>query len=471
MKVLFVASECAPVAKVGGLADVVGSLPKTLKKIGVDVSVILPFYGVIPRKDKNLKLIHKDLSVDFGNKKEKFSLWRTFLPNSKVPFFLIENKKYFGKGGVYVEEDASSGGTEIEAERFFFLSVASIKVSQLNKIQIIHCHDWHTSIIPFLIKKERKDIKALLTIHNLAYQGIYPAKIVNDLLETNFPGQSVNCLKMGILNADLISTVSHNYAQEILTKEYGFGLEKDLKKRKNKLRGIINGLDIKAWNPSTDPYLKSPYSLQSPGKKIENKIYLQKKFFKKTNSRTPILGIISRLAEQKGFDLIKKIFPKLMKEKVNFILLGKGSLQYQKFFKEKAQQYPERIGVKIGFDEELAHQIYAGADIFLMPSFFEPCGLGQLIAMKYGTIPVVRETGGLKDTVSPVRIKGKRITGTGFLFKDYKAEEFLKAIKKSLSFFDREEIWRKIQINGMKQDFSWEKSAKEYLEIYHQLMK
>jgi len=471
MKVLFVASECTPIAKVGGLADVVGSLPKTLKKLGLDVSIVIPFYGFISKKDKKLKLFSKNLSVNFENRKENFSLWQTFLPGSKVSVFLIDNKKYFGGKSVYIEEGASSGRSQAEAARFLFLSVASLKVAQLIKVRIIHCQDWHVSLIPFLVKKERKDIKTLLTIHNLAYQGIYSTKIVNDLLGTNFPGQSVNCLKMGILNADLISTVSPNYAQEILTKEYGFGLEKYLKKRKNKLRGIINGLDAKNWNPSTDHYLKSPYSFQSLEKKVENKIYLQKKFLIKTNPRTPVLGIVSRLAEQKGFDLIKKIFPQLIKEDVNFILLGQGAPQYQKFFEEKTRQYPDKVGVKIGFNEELAHQIYAGADIFLMPSFFEPCGLGQLIAMKYGTVPIGRETGGLKDTIIPIKIKKVKVSGTGFLFKKYKGEKLLKIIKESLSFFNKEKIWKKIQINGMKQDFSWERSARQYLKIYHQLRK
>lgn len=466
MKVLFVAAECTPLAKVGGLADVIGSLPKTLKELGLDVSIVIPFYGIISRKDKNLRLVKKNISIDFEGKKETFSIWRTILPGSKVPLFLIDNSKYF-KGGVYIEEDASSGGSRAEATRFLFLSLTSLKVAQLINAKILHCHDWHVALIPFLPKKE--DFKILLTIHNLGYQGIYPAKIVNDLIGANFPGEEVNCLKLGIQNADLISTVSFNYAKEILTKEYGFGLDKDLKKRKGKITGILNGLDIKTWNPSTDPHLKSPYSSKSLDKKLDNKIYLQKKFFKKANPRTPLFGVISRLAEQKGFDLVKKIFPQLMKEDINFILLGKGMAQYQNFFKRQAQQYPKKFSVKIGFDEELAHQIYAGADIFLMPSYFEPCGLGQLIAMRYGTVPVVREIGGLKDTVFPVKIRDSKVKGTGFLFKNYKDEELLKAIKKSLSFFNREDVWKKIQTNGMKQDYSWKKSAQEYLKIYRQL--
>jgi len=468
-KVLFIASECAPLAKVGGLADVVGSLPKTLKKLGVDVSVVIPFYGVVSIKDKNLKLFQKDISIEFAGKKENFSLWQTYLPESKVPVFLIKKDKYFKEGNVYLEIDASSGGSEKEAARFFFLTLAGIKIAQLINADIIHCQDWHVSLVPFLIEKEGlKNIKTLLTIHNLGYQGIYSDSIVNKLLGTDFP-QDVNCLKLGISNADLISTVSPNYAKEILTPEYGFGLKKDLEKRKEKLVGIINGLDTDTWNPAKDSYLKSPYSFESLDKKIDNKVYLQKKFFKKSNPDVPLLGIVSRLAEQKGFDLIQKIFLSLMKKNINFVILGQGLIQYQNFFREKAKQYPKKIGIGIGFNEELAHQIYAGADMFLMPSFFEPCGLGQLIAMRYGTVPIVRETGGLKDTVLPVEIKGDKIQGTGFLFKNYKGKELLRTIEKSLKTFENKNIWRKIQINGMKEDYSWEESARQYLKVYRQL--
>jgi len=469
MKILFIASECAPIAKVGGLADVVGSLPKTLKKLGIDVSIIIPFYGAISVEDKKVRLFSKKLSVKFNGKQEYFSLYQTYLPESEVPVFLIKKDEYFGKGDIYLETDASSGGSQKEAARFFFLTLAGIKTAQLIKAQIIHCHDWHVSLVPFLIKKDGlKNFKTFLTIHNLGYQGTYSSDIVNQLLGTDF-SQDVNCLKLGISNADVISTVSPNYAKEILTTEYGFGLDKELNEQKNKLIGILNGLDIKFWNPLTDPYLKFNYSVQSLDKKLDNKIFLQKKFFKKSNPDIPLLGMVSRLAEQKGFDLIQKIFPFLMEKNINFVLLGQGLPQYQNFFQEKVKQYPEKIGIGIGFDEELAHQIYAGADMFLMPSFFEPCGLGQLIAMRYGTVPIVRETGGLKDTVLSIKIEGRKVKGTGFLFKNYEEKEFLKTIKESLKVFENKNIWRKIQINGMKKNYSWEKSAHQYLKIYHQL--
>ncbi|PIP24357.1 MAG: starch synthase, partial [Candidatus Nealsonbacteria bacterium CG23_combo_of_CG06-09_8_20_14_all_37_18] len=361
-------------------------------------------------------------------------------------------------GDVYIESDASSGGSEMEAKRFLFLSAAAIEVAKILKIDILHCHDWHTAIVATLPKN--KNIKTLLTIHNLQYQGIYPSEIVNKLLGTNFSGE-VNCLKEGILNADFINTVSPNYAKEILTSEYGYGLENFLKQRKNNLIGILNGIDTEEFNPKTDKNLKANYSLLDIEKKEENKIYLQKKYFKETNPNIPVLGMVSRLASQKGIDLIKEIFPLLMKENLQFILLGTGAREYEVFFEEKKKEFPQKFWTKIGFDDNLARQIYAGADIFLIPSLFEPCGLGQLIAMRYGTLPIARLVGGLKNTVTKE---------TGFLFKNYNEQEFLQVIKKALRVYKNKKIWEKLQKNGMKNDFSWEKSAKEYLKIYKKLM-
>jgi starch synthase len=461
MKVNFIAAECAPVAKVGGLADVVSSLPKKLREIGVDASIILPFYEIISRKDKNLELFKKDVSVKFEKKEKKFDLYKTLLPNSNVPFYLIDNKEYFSGEGVYTSEDASSEGTKKEAKRFFFLSVAGIKVAQILNADIIHFHDWHTSTIPYLLKKKDEKTKNLLTIHNIGYQGIYPKKIVNELLEINF-NQEVNSLKVGIRNADLINTVSPTYAKEILTPEYGFGLEKELKKRKNDLFGIINGIDTEYWNPRTDPYIKFKYSKNNLEKRKGNKYFLQEKFFKEKDGNIPLVGMVSRIAEQKGFDLIKKIFKSLMKENVQLIILGKGVKKYEDFLQEMTNKYPGKFGLETTFNEELAHQIYAGSDMFLMPSFFEPCGLGQLIAMRYGSIPIARETGGLKDTVIHLE--------TGFTFKDYKAESFLKSIKESLEKYKEKDLWGKIQKNGLEKDFSWENSAKDYLKVYKKLI-
>ena len=469
MKVLFIASECSPIVKVGGLGDVVGSLPKSLKNLGIDVSIVIPFYKPIHLTNK--KLIKENLKVSFAGQEKKFNLWQTTLPQTEIPVYLIENKEYLSSGGIYPEADASSGGSLAEAGRFLFFSKAAIEVGKLLKIDILHCQDWHTAIIPFLLKQNSQNkIKTILTIHNLGYQGIYSAQVANQLLGTNFSDE-VNCLKLGILNADIITTVSSNYSKEILTKEFGFGLENYLKQRKDSLFGIVNGLDENIWNPEKDKYLIKPYSSKNLEGKTENKIYLQKSLFKKQDLSKPLFSIVSRLAQQKGIDLIIKIFPELIKKEAQFVLLGKGYLKYENFFRNIAKQYPEKVSANIEFNEKLAHQIYAGSDIFLMPSYFEPCGLGQLIAMKYGTVPVAHAVGGIKDTIKKSKVKSQKskiivVEGEGFLFERYDPKEFLEAIEEALEAYQNKEIWHKLQINGMNKDFSWHKSAKEYLKLY-----
>ncbi|MBD3208490.1 MAG: glycosyltransferase [Candidatus Nealsonbacteria bacterium] len=469
MKILFLASECAPIAKAGGLADVVGSLPKALKKIGVEASVIIPFYkGIDISKDK-AEIFKKDIPVDFQGEEHKFHLWKSYLPKSEVPLFLIENERVYSKEGIYVEEDASSGGRKEEALRFFFLSVAGIEAAKILKPDIFNCHDWHTAITPFLMKEKGVEIKSLLTIHNLGYQGKYPPEMANELLGTDFKDE-INCLKLGIMNADFINTVSPNYAEEILTSEFGEGLEKYLQKRKGDLAGIVNGIDYDHFSPENDSFLSQPYSLETLDKRKANKEYLQKKYFKKTDNDIPILGIISRLAEQKGMDLVKEILPFLMKRETQLLLLGKGVKEYEEIFKKASQEYGGKLHAEIGFDEELAHQIYGGVDMFLMPSKFEPCGLGQQIAMRYGCVPIARAVGGIKDTVSNVEIKGEDIDGTGFLFEKYDSQDFWEVIQKALDVFEDKEKWRKIQIAGMKEDLTWEHSAKKYKELYEKII-
>lgn len=468
MKILFVASECNPLVKVGGLADVIGALPKALKELGIDVSVLIPFYQVMDLDKEKVKLVLKDYPVVFNNRREKFNLFRTYLPNTTVPVFLIENGNYF-KDGVYIETDASSGGSEEEAARFLFLSKVAVEIAGLNKTDILHCHDWHTAIVPFLVRKQGLKIKTLLTIHNLGYQGIYDWRTVNKLLGTDF-SEKVNCLKFGILNADIITTVSPNYAKEILSEQFGSGLEKHLQEKKRNLVGILNGLDENFFNPETDSYIVENYSIKNLELKIKNKTYLQKITFGEASIELPVISIVSRLAKQKGIDLIIEGFPSLAKENIRFIILGEGDEKYEKFFKEMMLKFPEKCWAKIGFDERLAHQIYAGSDIFLMPSLFEPCGLGQQVAMKYGTVPVARAVGGIKDTVLPVMIYPEAIEGSGFVFEGYNTKEFIGSLKEALNLYERKDSWRAIQLNGMSQDFSWRKSAQKYSEVYKDLM-
>ncbi len=460
-KILFAAAECAPFAKVGGLADVTGSLPKALKEVGADISVILPYYGSISIDKKNRRCLRKGISISFNGKNETFNIWESHLPDSEVPILLVENKKYFG-GDIYSNKSSEFSPEEFEAARFLFFSQAVAKTVLIEKFKIIHCHDWHTSLIPFLLKK--KKLKTLLTIHNLAYQGILKAELINRLLATKFKG-FVNCMENGIRNADVITTVSPNYAKEILSPEFGFGLEKALNERKKHLFGIINGIDPSQFNPEIDPYITKNYSIKSIKDRAINKKNLQEKCFKKSNIKTPIIGMVTRIAEQKGFDLIENILPRMMKKNVQIVILGKGVKKYENLLKSEAIKNPAKIFVKTKFDEEFAHKIYAGSDMFLMPSHFEPCGLGQMIAMEYGSVPIVRAVGGLKDTVIPVE-KNK---ATGFVFKDYSPDALRIEIEKALHFFKKKDVWSNIQKNGMAKDFTWKNSAESYMRLYKKI--
>ena len=464
MKVLFVASECNPFIKVGGLADVVGSLPLALKKQGVEPAIFLPFYKNIRLKEKP-KLIFKNLCLTFEGKKQIFSIYKTFL-GLKVPVYLLSHSHYFDE--VYPSGKISGKKIKNEARRFIFLSLVTAHLPFLNEFQIIHCHDWHTGLVPYFLKQKKSKIKTLITLHNPSYQGIQLSSFINKLLNTSFSQKKINILKLGIKNADLVSTVSPSYARELLNPKYGFGLSYLLKKKKP--IGILNGLDENLFDPKKDRFILKTYSLKTIKNKQKNKIYLQKKIFGQSNLSAPVLAIISRLAPQKGIDLIKEIFPLLMRENLQFIVLGKGHKRYELFFKKMKKRYQKKFWAKTGFDEKLAHQIYAGSDIFLMPSYFEPCGLGQQIAMKYGTIPVARAIGGIKDTVIPVKINKTKVKGTGFLFKRYTPTSFLNKIQKALQTYQDKKIWIKIQKNAMGQDFSWQRSAQEYIKIYQSLL-
>ncbi len=453
-KILFAAAECAPFAKVGGLADVTGSLPKALKELGANISVILPYYGSISIEKKDRKLIKKGVSIKFNGKKENFDLWESYLPNSKVPIILIDNKRYFS-GEPYSEDTP-------EAERFLFFSLATAETVRIMKFNVIHCHDWHASMIPFLLRKNK--LKTVFTIHNISYQGIFDSEVVNSLLGTDFK-ETVNCMKKGVETADAVTTVSPNYAKEILTPEFGFGLESLLKKRKKDLYGIINGIDPEQFDPETDNMIVENYSLKNIEKKEINKADLQKECFGKSDKNVPVIGMVTRIADQKGFDLIEEILPKIIKRKIQLVVLGKGMKRYEDLLKKAAKKNPKKIFVKTEFDEIFAHRIYAGTDMFLMPSRFEPCGLGQMIAMTYGSVPIVRGVGGLKDTVIPVE-KNK---ATGFVFIKNSGKALQIEIEKALHLFKDKILWSDIQKNGMKKDFSWKKSAEKYIELYNKI--
>ena len=471
MKILFVASECTPIAKVGGLGDVIGALPKALTELGLDVRIAIPKYRIIDENKYHFELIASKIKV----KEEFINIYKGLLPESKVIVYLLENEKYFGENGVYLAKSAFVDSFK-EIQRFLFFSQAIPEIfKSLDwQPQIIHCQDWHMAVIPLLLKTKYQipNTKTLLTIHNLANQGKWPA--IEILRFLNLKGNETKSLKkidkegnlnifeQGILNADILNTVSKKYSKEIKTKEYGEGLEQDLIKRQECLFGIINGIDYERFNPQTDPDIESNYSLGDILNKTKNKTALQKILKFPVNLGTPLLGIINRLTSQKGVDLVLGIIPELVKSDCQLVVLGVGDDEYEKKLKELSKKYPKNISANIRFDPILAQKIYAGADIFLMPSKFEPCGLGQMIAMRYGTPPIVRKTGGLAETV-----KNKK---TGFVFVKYNKESLLKSIEEALKFFKDKYGWKKMQKNAMSQDFSWEKSAKEYLKLYEKLV-
>lgn len=472
MKILFIAAECAPAVKVGGLADVVGSLPKALKKLGVDVAVAIPFYDSIKLVGEP-QLFRPGLSVSFQGGEKGCEIWESVLPSAgdfqdeSVPLFLIKAGGVFAQN-IYFEKDATPQGSEKEALSFLFLSAVGGELAKILGAKILHCHDWHTALAPFLVKRRNYKVKTILTIHNLEYQGRYEAALVNRILSTDFSGD-FNCLRQGISDADFITTVSPTYSREILTEKFGAGLQNALKMRSDELVGILNGLDIAEFNPQKDAALKDFYSADNFEGKETNKKFLQEKFFGKSDASVPVLALISRLTAQKGIDLVVEIFNSLMAENMQFVLLGQGAELYEKIFLQKAKGFPAKFSAHIGFDEKLARQIYAGADIFLMPSLFEPCGLGQQIAMRYGTVPVARAVGGIKDTVEDIKAEGGKLTGAGVLFEQYNAAEFLSAIKKAFGFYQNKAWWRQIAVNGMKKDFSWDRSAREYIKLYRRL--
>ncbi|MDD4996189.1 MAG: glycogen/starch synthase [Patescibacteria group bacterium] len=504
MKILFVASEVNPIIKVGGIADVVGSLSKEIKKFGQDVRIVIPFYRIL----RGRKFLKKALfKIQIDGKGETVEVFQTFLPRiggrSKISVYLIKNSHYLIEKGVYLDTRKF-----LHLSRFLFFSKAVTEMfPAINWTpEIIHCHDWHAGAIPLFLKVNQnqihltgrgklilnkedlkiKKIKTLFTIHNLLTQGYWNHSRVIEFLglkgdeapslfeKSSGPyGDNFNVVQQAILNADLINAVSPTYAKEIKTNSYyARGLDQTIKKRKKDIFGILNGIEIKLFNPSTDKYIKKNYSLKTINLKEINKTELQKEAGLEKNLKIPLLAVISRLDVQKGIDLIYKSANQILKKGAQIVFLGQGDKKYEEALLKIARNYPGRMSVYIKFDAELAQRIYAGADIFLMPSRFEPCGLVQLIAMRYGTIPVVRETGGLKDTVEKAKVtKGKIVRGTGFVFKKYSSQAFLNSINQALSFYKQPNIWRQLQKNAMKRDFSWKKSAGEYLKIYKKLLK
>jgi len=472
LKILFLSAEVTPIAKVGGLGDVAGALPKALADLGADIRLMLPYYGLIGPEYKT-KLVIESLSVKISGREEDVSIWEAALPGSGVPIYLIKHKHFSGKA-IYssgAKMENSKYETDLnDIERFVFYSRASLAAAKaLNFLpDIIHSNDWHVaSAFNYLAEDpELKNSKKVFTIHNLANQGIIGPDILNfsgmdpDLenIKRDLENGDINFMVQGILGSTLINTVSPTYAKEILTAEYGAGLDNVLKKRKKDLYGVLNGIDVDFFNPETDNLIPHKYSIKTLEEKIKNKSALQKKLGLPQNENIPLVGFVSRFVWQKGVDLITENFSGL---DCQFVFLGTGEAKYEEHLKALADKYPDKFSAQIRFDEGLAHEIYAASDMFLVPSRFEPCGLTQMIAMRYGAVPVVRKTGGLADTVN---------WRNGFVFKDFSADVLYKTLEKAIKKY-RASSWKKLQIRGMKQDFSWKKSAKEYLKLYKKALK
>jgi len=472
IKILMVASEATPIVKVGGLGDVLGSLPPALNKLGCEVRIIIPLSRGVDRKKYRLKPIISGLKINFAGKIFTVNLWETRAAVPGTVLYLVENYHFFGCEEVYPSCSLANNISLDEKFLFFDLAVLEILPRLDFKPDIIHCHDYFSGMIPVLLRTKRfaalAKIKTLFTIHNFENQGKTAPKLLelgelhpNDLasLARDAADGDINFMVQGIINADLVNAVSPNYAKEIMTRRYAAGLGRITKKYQGKIFGVLNGIDTDFFNPASDKYIKRNYSAENPEPKIADKLFLQKKMGWRPDAKKPLAAMIARLSDQKGWELITE---KLIGNDCQFIFLGEGEKRYADKLKDLAEKYPEKVKVKIAFDPVLAEQIYAGADIFLIPSRFEPCGLTQMIAARFGTVIIARATGGLKDTVKP---------DIGFIFKDFSASAFNSALKKALDCYNNyKKKWLKLKNNCLKKDFSWAKTAKGYLQLYKKLV-
>jgi starch synthase len=484
LRIIMLAAEAAPFVKVGGLGDVVGALPKALAQLGVKPVVIIPAYRSVQTCGPAVHSCSAvpGLDIPIGSSYEHAEVLQTRMNSADVDVYMIGSRKYFDREGIY-NDPATGEGYPDEMERlvFFMKSAIELIIQLKTPVDVIHCHDYHTALVPGLLKTYYREhpfftgVGTLLTIHNLAFQGIYSKEALDcaGIAPEHFYPASpfeywsrVNFMKAGIELADKVNTVSHTYSVEIRTNpEFGMGLEGVLQGRKDDFTGIVNGIDYDEWNPQTDPLIPAHFSLGDISGKGKCKRYLQRRFHLPIRKRVPLAGIVSRLTDQKGFDLIAEAMEDMMALDLQLIILGTGQKKYKDLFQDIASRYPGKMGLCLAFDNDLAHKIEAGCDIFLMPSKFEPCGLNQLYSLRYGTIPIVRRTGGLADTVIPY----DREKGTGFTFSGYSAEEMMGAIHQALKIYSSPADWNALLIRAMLQDWSWSRSAREYLELYQNI--
>ena len=475
-KILFVTSEAHPLIKTGGLADVSGSLPKALAELSQDIRLIMPNYQALKSNGHvrylcSLRVDNRDVNI-----------LETRMPDSNVVVWLVDYAEFFNHpGNPYTDEHGNAWPNNAERFALFCRVAVACAMNRINQDwqpDIVHCNDWQSGLVPALLSLEKNRPATIFTIHNLAYQGLFPASRIGSL---NLPGQlwhpgglefnnMLSFIKGGLVYADRITTVSPTYALEIQTPLFGYGLEGLLTYRKEALSGIINGIDVDQWNSETDRYLMHHFTAATIKDKQLNKAELQKRSGLPVKENVPVFALISRLVEQKGIDMVIECLAEMVNMNMQFVLLGAGDKSYEEQLQKFAQNHPEKIAINIGYNESLAHLIEAGADVFLMPSRFEPCGLNQMYSQRYGTVPVVRKTGGLADTVVDATLEAiANNTATGIVFSDASAGNLMEAIKRTMLLYNQPANWKKIQVNGMKKDFSWQRSAEQYLELYQSL--
>jgi starch synthase len=478
MHIVFAASECAPWAKTGGLADVVSALPRTLVKLGHKVSVFIPYYRQVAKAVPRAAVVLTSVTIPYPSY-NRFVRVLDGGVTEGVQMYFVDAPEFFDRESFY---STPSGDYPDNAERFGLLSRAVIEASKVLGIpDVFHVHDWQTAMLAVLLRSTYyfdpvlRHVPAVLTIHNAGYQGWFPPRTMETLLlpwdmftfEKLEQNDQVNFLKGGIVYSDAVTTVSRTYAEEIKTAEFGNGLEGALQQRSGDLFGILNGVDYEEWDPAIDPNIAAHYTADNLAGKQECRRDLLHAFgLKNVGEETAVIGVVSRFATQKGFDFIVEIIDRLVQEDMVLLMLGNGEEYYERLLVEMAERYPSKIRVQVKYDNVMAHKVEAGSDMFLMPSRYEPCGLNQIYSLKYGTIPVVRATGGLEDTINEQPGGG----GNGFKFEGYDSSALLDALQRALTIFHDKEVWGKMMRRGMAQDFSWDKPAQEYVRVYERVI-
>lgn len=474
LKILMLAAEATPFAKTGGLADVVGELPKAIRALGHDIRVAMPRYGRIDPQQFQLKEALAPFDVPVHRTVEKARLLQATI-GSDVPVYMVDNERYFDRQGIYMYPD--------DADRFIFFCRAILEGIKLLEWvpDVIHCHDWHTAIVPNWLNTIYRDdpffaqVATVYTIHNLAYQGIFGYRVLEvagldqwgfiyhpEMADLN---EVVDLMARGIYSADLLNTVSESYAREILRPEFGERLDPMLRDRRDRLFGVLNGVDYETANPATDPHIATRFDMSSLDRRVENKAALQREAKLVEAVDTPLIGIISRLTDLKGLDILTDVVDHLLDLGIQLVVMGTGEQHYHELLSRMVGQYPGQMAVFFTFNAPLAQRIYAGSDMFLMPSRTEPCGTGQMIAMHYGSVPIVRAVGGLADTVQDY--DPRTGLGTGFVFEVYDRWALFAAVVRAVETYRHQDAWRQLQLRGMKADFSWDRSARSYIELYH----